>query len=488
MLIIRNEIIAIAFLCLVGALAFHNLAHPSVDVETIEGNSSLLKYEVKDVFVGNLTQEVEINNPSNYEVTDGELFIPVIRNETARHFVALYSISSEIGPPTFLSDEYGNTYAYWNNVAIERKESLTVKMNYRVLSFGIRYLTNPSMVSDYNRGSDLYKKYTQPEELLQSDNPELVSKAQDITKGENSTLKKASKIYDFVIRHVHYSAQDEERGAMWALENKTGDCSEYSYLFVALCRAVGIPARIQVGFAFSSTSETIKDGHMWAEYYLGNYGWVPVDATWRDFNTLDRRHFVSMSSIPEIMPYANFLFSSTKDSELTDNQTVSLKPLSSDAFDGSLFPENVLTTVRRIQQAKLTMFLAESLGASLIFVSDAEKADQAIFTSQIQLQDATSQWKSNQDVAQLNATDALKTSDEALQHASMLVYKAFAVLISILIMIMLVALTVIGRYQMPREKNPLRRQSNSINHIRADMVDSVSNRNNRLKSCSQNSW
>jgi hypothetical protein len=485
---IRNKIIAIAFLCLVGALAFHNLAHPSVDAETIEGNSSLLKYEVKDVFVGNLTQKVEINNPSNYEVTDGELFIPVIRNETARHSVVLRNVSSEIGPPTFLNDEFGNTYAHWNNVAIERKESLAVEMNYRVLSFGIRYLTNSNMVSDYDKSSDLYKKYTQPEELVQSNNPELVSKAQDITRGESSTLKKASKICDFVIRHVHYSSQDEERGAMWALENKTGDCSEYSYLFVALCRAVGIPARIQVGFAFSSTSETIEDGHMWAEYYLGNYGWVPVDPTWRDFNTLDSRHFVSMSSIPEIMPYANFLFNNTEDSELTDKQTISLKPLSSDAFDGSLFPEKASTAVRRIQQAKLSMFVAESLGASLIFASDAEKADEAIFTSQIQLQDAISQWESNQEVAQLNATDALKTSDEALQRASMLVYKASAVLISTLIMIMLVALAFIGRYQMQCEKKPLTRQSTNINHIRADAVDSVSNRNSRLKSCSQNSW
>ena len=468
---IRNKIIAIAFLCLVGALTFHSPAHPSVGAGTIEGNSSLLKYEVKDVFVGNLMQKVEINNPSDYEVTDGELFIPVIENVTARHFVVLYNVSSEIGPPTFLTDEFGNTYAHWNNVAIERRENLVFEMDYRVLSFGIRYLTDSDTISDYDKNSDIYKKYTQPEELVQSDNLELVSKAQDITKGENDTLKKVAKIYDFVIRHMHYMTQDEERGALWALENKTGDCSEYSYLFVALCRAVGIPARIQVGFAFSSTSETIEDGHMWAEYYLGNYGWVPVDATWRDFNTLDRRHFASIASIPEIIPYANYLFNSTKDSELTDKQTVTLKPLSPDAFDGSLFPENVLTTARSVQQAELSVFLAEALGASLIFPPDAEKADQAIFASQIRLQDAIDRWESNQEVAQLDVTDALKTSDEALQRASMLVYKASAALISIVIIIMLVALALIGRYQMPCEKKPLTRQSASINHIRADTVD-----------------
>jgi len=107
----------------------------------------------------------------------------------------------------------------------------------------------------------------------------------------------------------------------------------------------------------------------------------------------------------------------------------------------------------------------------LIFPPDAEKADQAIFASQIRLQDAIDRWESNQEVAQLNVTDALKTSDEALQRASMLVYKASAALISIVIIIMLVALALIGRYQMPCEKKPLTRQSASINHIRADTVD-----------------
>ena len=46
--------------------------------------------------------------------------------------------------------------------------------------------------------------------------------------------------------------------------------------FAALCRAVGIPARATGGYQMIlGTPGT----HIWAEYYLEGYGWIPVDVT-----------------------------------------------------------------------------------------------------------------------------------------------------------------------------------------------------------------
>jgi hypothetical protein len=46
--------------------------------------------------------------------------------------------------------------------------------------------------------------------------------------------------------------------------------------FSALCRAVGVPTRTTGGFqTFTGTPA----GHFWAEFYLPNYGWIPVDPT-----------------------------------------------------------------------------------------------------------------------------------------------------------------------------------------------------------------
>ena len=49
-------------------------------------SSGLLKYEIIDVYAGTLKHVITIVNRSPNPVS-GELFVPLIRNETARHYV-----------------------------------------------------------------------------------------------------------------------------------------------------------------------------------------------------------------------------------------------------------------------------------------------------------------------------------------------------------------------------------------------------------------
>jgi len=65
-----------------------------------------------------------------------------------------------------------------------------------------------------------------------------------------------------------------EVGAVGALEAKTGDCTEYSDLFVALCRAEGVPARVIEGYTSSWVN---VPQHNWTEVWLRDYGWVSFD-------------------------------------------------------------------------------------------------------------------------------------------------------------------------------------------------------------------
>ena len=55
--------------------------------------------------------------------------------------------------------------------------------------------------------------------------------------------------------------------------NKTGDCGYISLALCNLLRAGGIPARTMVCIRPDSGS------HVWIEFYLQNYGWIPADAT-----------------------------------------------------------------------------------------------------------------------------------------------------------------------------------------------------------------
>jgi len=445
----------VAFLLLF--LVFFNSFLASIVFALLQNSDfNFLKYEVNDVFVGTIKHSIQIHNPSVYRLT-GTLIVPIIRNVTARHLAILYETSSSKGKPKISMDNSGNIYASWSEISIESQQDFTVELNYHVLSFSTQYLINSSLVVDYDRNSDLFKKYTQPEELIQSNHPKIIEKAQNLTANKTDIHNKVYEIYSFVVKHLKYAIQEQEQGALWALENGVGDCSEYSYLFVALCRAAGIPARIQVGFAFGSNYETLENGHMWAEYYLENYGWIPVDATWHLFDKLDERHFSAMQSIPESIPYTNYAFNYTTESELNEKQKVSIKSGSSSTFNDQSFAENIMKTVQKISKTKTILFLGKIFGTALIFSSEVKNAEQTLIESQIQLQTAIETWNTSPQIAQSKASSALETAEASAINATFLVAKTFTIIISVLMAIAIISLMFIRH--LIKQKNVLESSS-----------------------------
>jgi len=53
------------------------------------------------------------------------------------------------------------------------------------------------------------------------------------------------------------------------------DCSEFSQLYVAMARSVGLPARIVSGLAYGGST---FGGHAWVEVWVGQ--WIELDPTW----------------------------------------------------------------------------------------------------------------------------------------------------------------------------------------------------------------
>jgi transglutaminase-like putative cysteine protease len=66
------------------------------------------------------------------------------------------------------------------------------------------------------------------------------------------------------------------------LESRQGDCSEFAVLTAALCRAVGIPARVVVGIAYVQDFAGHEGfgGHAWTQAYVGDR-WIGLDAAFK---------------------------------------------------------------------------------------------------------------------------------------------------------------------------------------------------------------
>lgn len=84
-------------------------------------------------------------------------------------------------------------------------------------------------------------------------------------------------ICDWVYNHVDYisGSTDASSSARDILVQRTGVCRDFAHLSIALCRALGIPARYVAGYAVDLQP---PDFHGFFEAYLGG-NWYLFDAT-----------------------------------------------------------------------------------------------------------------------------------------------------------------------------------------------------------------
>ena len=113
-------------------------------------------------------------------------------------------------------------------------------------------------------------KYLGPSPLIESRDTKIRKLAHEIGADEDKAWARVEAIYDWVREHVEYK-NGPIKGALAALKDGTGDCEELTSLFIAICRAAGIPTRT-----------VWVQGHCYPEFYLvdaeGKGHWFPCQA------------------------------------------------------------------------------------------------------------------------------------------------------------------------------------------------------------------
>lgn len=113
-----------------------------------------------------------------------------------------------------------------------------------------------------------------PSVQIECDDPELVKLAKDAIGDEKDAWAAAQKLEKFVYGYItDKNMSNLFESATGVMKSRAGDCTEHGVLLAGLCRAVGIPARVAVGFLYFSG---IWGGHMWAEVSLGGK-WYALD-------------------------------------------------------------------------------------------------------------------------------------------------------------------------------------------------------------------
>lgn len=104
---------------------------------------------------------------------------------------------------------------------------------------------------------------------------------------ELNVVTQARKIFDWVVANTdHYSKaktspkSSGQGSALYCLNHKGGGCTDQHALFIALCRARGIPTRLHFGTLLKAQNEgkELNPGYRcWVQYFVPNYGWVSAD-------------------------------------------------------------------------------------------------------------------------------------------------------------------------------------------------------------------
>ena len=91
------------------------------------------------------------------------------------------------------------------------------------------------------------------------------------------------RLADAVSETVDYErgVTDVHEPAARAFARGKGVCQDHAHVFIACCRAAGIPARYVSGYVFTGKDGEVAS-HAWADAWLGpDQGWMPIDITHR---------------------------------------------------------------------------------------------------------------------------------------------------------------------------------------------------------------
>jgi transglutaminase-like putative cysteine protease len=171
----------------------------------------------------------------------------------------------------------GNKYAEFVFRKPQRHEKVTISIKAELFRYDL--LTARADTDEKPLDDDRMKEYLAHEKYIECGDDEIRKIAEGIN-GETE-LEIVKGIYDYVLDNMDYVVRGKlDKGALAALEQGKGDCTEYSDLFVALCRARNTPARVVSGYTVRADVDTAK--HNWVEVYMEDRGWVPFDPTTGD--------------------------------------------------------------------------------------------------------------------------------------------------------------------------------------------------------------
>jgi len=217
--------------------------------------------------------------------------------------VRLVSIKSPVPTKLYQEYTYRNSMLFLSTPAADIDE-LRIEMTFRVTrrehaASDFVELEDPDGWNDSSAS-----RWLRPDRFLPLDDS-IREQAEQVTEGKTTVVEKAKAVFDYTVELD--SAQS---------------CTDFHAVFIGFARAVGIPAKFQIGFAIPTAGNAgeIAGYHCWGEFYVPGFGWVPVDTSAAHMNPDKRDYFFGAHDADRIQ--------FTVGRDITLNPKQSVQPLS----------------------------------------------------------------------------------------------------------------------------------------------------------------
>jgi transglutaminase-like putative cysteine protease len=241
------------------------------------------KYTVKDTKRFRMTFRHLLRNTGSGTIKSAKAFLAV-PDETQENLKILEPLEFDPKPSKMDRDRWGQEVAVFEFKDVAPGKETRAEYRTEIEIGELNFLIFPDKAGTLDEiPSEIREKYTADGSRYRIKDPIIADTAREIVGKERNAYRVGRKIFQWVIEKLEYEMVGGWDAPEVLIKRGTGSCSEYAFLYIALCHAAGLPARYEGSVAQRGDNASIDDVfHRWCEIYLPGYGWIPVDPSGGD--------------------------------------------------------------------------------------------------------------------------------------------------------------------------------------------------------------
>ncbi len=219
-----------------------------------------------------------IRNQGPGSIREAQIYLAV-PEEKLRHQALLSEVRYTPPATEFKTDHWGQKVAVFRYEELKPGDVAEARYVVEARIGALRFYIRPERVGRLDQiPAEITRTYLSEGSRYFLGESIIRETASQVVGDETNPYWIARRLFEYEIDKVDYELAGAWDIAPTILKRGSGSCSEYAFLYIALCRAAGLPARYQAGVSHRGDDACMDNVyHRWVEVYLPNYGWIPVD-------------------------------------------------------------------------------------------------------------------------------------------------------------------------------------------------------------------